>query len=52
MFDFFNEDPRQDVINQILVLELENLFDYSPKREQEIKRLREEIDFYDPVLPE
>jgi len=51
MFDFFNEDPKQEVINQIIVLELENLFDYLPSREQEIQRLRDEIQYYEPVIP-
>lgn len=49
---FFEEDdPRQQIIDEILALEFENLFDYKESRAKEIQTLREKIDYYQPLLP-
>ncbi len=47
-----DEFDRQDIINEIIALEVEQLFDFSLQREQQIKELRDKIQFYQPVLPE
>lgn len=48
---FEEEDPRQAIINEIVALEFEQLFDYLPSREEKIKQLREEINYDQPVIP-
>ncbi len=52
MFDFFDDDPKAEIIDEIISLELENLFDYSKEREEKIQQLRKQIDYYEPVLPQ
>ena len=53
MFDWLFEetDEKDEIINEIITLELENLFDFSPSRAQKIKELRDQIQYYDEVIP-
>jgi hypothetical protein len=48
---FDEQSPRQDIIDEILALEFEQLFEYLPSREIKIKQLRKEIDYHQPLLP-
>lgn len=53
MFDWlFEEDPKAEIIDEIIALELENLFDYSEARAKKIKELRDQIQYYDEVIPQ
>jgi len=48
---FEEQDPRQTIIDEIVALEFEQLFDFLPSREVIIKKLREEIDYHQSLLP-
>lgn len=50
---FFDEqDPRQAIIDEIVGLEFEQLFDYLPSRAEKIEKLRKEINYDQPIFPE
>lgn len=49
---FFEEDPRQVIIAEIVALEFEQLFDYLPSRQEKIDQLRKQIDYYQPTFEE
>ena len=48
----FTDEQRDEIINDIIYLELEQLFDYSLLRAEQIKKLRDDIEYYQEVLPQ
>lgn len=50
--NFDEQEARQNIIDEIVALEFEQLFDYLPSRDDKIKQLRNEIDYNQPIFPE
>jgi hypothetical protein len=48
----FTDEQREEIINDIIFLELEQLFDYSLARADHIRKLRDDIEYYKEVLPQ
>ncbi len=48
----FTDDQREEIINDIIFLELEQLFDFSMARAEHIKKLRDDIEYYQDVIPQ